>query len=91
LSRIRPLRRFVDEPYPGGESWRDCVVRLRSFLDDALAEFDGRRLLVIAHSAQRFGLRHLLEGMPLEEVVDGPFAWREGWEYRIDAGLHSSG
>jgi broad specificity phosphatase PhoE len=54
---------------------------MRRFLHDVGREFDGRRVLVIAHSAQRYALRHLLEGVPLEELVDAPFEWQEGWEY----------
>jgi broad specificity phosphatase PhoE len=83
VERLEPRRRFVDEPFPGGESYRDCVERMRSFLADVAAEFDGRRVLVIAHSAQRWALRHLLEGAPLEELVDAPFEWQEGWEYEL--------
>ncbi len=83
VGELEPRRRFVDEPYPGGESWRECIERMRGFLDDVAREFDGRRVLVIAHSAQRWALRHLLEGVPLEELVDAPFEWQEGWEYVI--------
>jgi broad specificity phosphatase PhoE len=83
VGRLDPRRRFVDQPYPGGESYRDCVQKMRAFLDDVAREFDGRRVLVIAHSAQRWALRHLLEGVPLEELVDAPFEWHEGWEYVI--------
>lgn len=85
VERLEPRRRFVDHPFPGGESYRDCVERMRRFLDDALAEFDGRRLLVIAHAAQRFALRHLLEGVPLDDLVDAPFEWQGGWEYVVTA------
>ena len=56
---------------------------MQSALDDIVREFDGRRILMIAHSAQRFALRHLLEGVPLEELVDAPFGWQEGWEYVV--------
>jgi broad specificity phosphatase PhoE len=80
---LEPRRRFVDEPYPGGESWRDCTERMRAFLADVALEFEGRRVLVIAHSAQRFALRHLLEDVPLEEIVDAAFDWQEGWEYEL--------
>ena len=80
---IEPRRRFVIRRYPRGESYRDCVERMRRFLDDVVQEFDGRRVLVIAHSAQRWALVHLLEGVPLEQLVDAPFEWREGWEYRL--------
>lgn len=83
VERLDPRARFVDEPYPGGESYRDCMEKMRAFLDDVTREFDGRRVLVIAHSAQRWALRHLLEGVPLEELVDAPFEWQEGWEYLL--------
>jgi broad specificity phosphatase PhoE len=83
VDQLEPRRRFVDEPFPGGESWRDCSERMRAFLTDVAGEFDGRRVLVIAHSAQRYALRHLLEDVPLEEVVDAPFDWQEGWEYEL--------
>jgi len=85
VERLEPRRRFVDRPFPGGESYRECAEKMRLFLVDALAEFDGRRVLVIAHSAQRFALRHLLEGASLEELVDAPFGWQEGWEYLVAA------
>ncbi len=83
VAELEPRRRFVDEPFSGGESYRDCVQRMRSFLADVARTFDGRRVLVIAHSAQRWALRHLLEGVPLEELVDAPFEWQEGWEYVV--------
>jgi broad specificity phosphatase PhoE len=70
----------VDVPYPGGESYRDCVERVRTFLDDLVTAYDGKRVLVIGHSATRWALDHLLAGRALEDVV-GPFDWQEGWEY----------
>jgi broad specificity phosphatase PhoE len=86
VERLEPRRRFVDAPFPGGESYRDCVERMRSFLADVARELDGRSVLVIAHSAQRYALRHLLEGVSLEDVVDAPFDWQEGWEYELRYG-----
>jgi hypothetical protein len=38
---------------------------------------------VIGHTATRWGLDHLVDGRPLEELVGEPFAWREGWEYDV--------
>jgi broad specificity phosphatase PhoE len=86
VGELDPRRRFVDRPYPGGESYGDCVDRMRSFLGAAAREFDGARVLVIAHSAQRWALRNLLEGVPLEDLVDAPFEWQEGWEYVVPSG-----
>jgi 2,3-bisphosphoglycerate-dependent phosphoglycerate mutase len=78
LEAERSLR--IDEPFPGGESYRQVVERVRAFLDDRLRHHDGARILVIGHSATRWALDHLLTGVPLEEVV-GPFEWQQGWEY----------
>jgi len=91
VEKIEPRERHIDEPYPGGESWRQAVERLREFLEDVLPEFEGRRILVIAHGAQRYGLEHLLGGCDLEEVVTAPFDWREGWEYSAPLSIAGAG
>jgi broad specificity phosphatase PhoE len=77
-----PLRR-IDEPYPGGESYRQVVERVRSFLDDLPSGLEGRRILVIGHAATRWALENLLEGTPLEALVGAPFVWQPGWEYLL--------
>jgi broad specificity phosphatase PhoE len=89
IDALKPTR--VDEPYPGGESYRDVVARTREFLTDLVGEFDRTRVLVIAHAANRWSLQHLLEAVPLEELVRAPFDWQEGWEYELDGGLVGRG
>jgi broad specificity phosphatase PhoE len=79
-------RRRIDEPFPDGESYRDVVARTRDLLRDLAAGWDGRRLVLIGHSANRWALDHLLHGARLEDLVDAPFAWREGWLYTLPAG-----
>jgi 2,3-bisphosphoglycerate-dependent phosphoglycerate mutase len=73
----------LDQPYPGGESWRQAVHRVSRFLADLPLRWNGRRVLVIGHVATRWGLDHFVNGIPLEELVQEDFAWQEGWEYRI--------
>jgi broad specificity phosphatase PhoE len=73
----------LDQPYPGGESWRQAVARVGRFLTDLPLRWDGRRVLVIGHVATRWGLDHVINGVPLETLARGDFAWQEGWEYRI--------
>ena len=80
----RERRARVEAPFPGGESYRDVVERVASFLDDVRARRDGQRLLVIGHTATRWALDHLLDGAALDEIVTAPFDWREGWEYEVD-------
>ena len=81
VEELAPRSRFIELTFPGGESYRDVVERMRSFLADLVA-YDGRRVLVIGHSATRWALEHLLDGRDLEALVDAPFAWQPGWHYR---------
>jgi 2,3-bisphosphoglycerate-dependent phosphoglycerate mutase len=69
----------IDEPWPGGESWRQAVARVSSFLD----ELRGGRVLVIGHVATRWALDHRVHGRPLEELAAEGFDWRPGWEYEL--------
>ena len=73
----------IEEPFPGGQSYRQVVEATRSFLDDVVARHDGTTVLAIAHSANRWAIQHLLDGTPLEELVGAPFEWQEGWIYRL--------
>ena len=83
LDTQRPLR--IDEPFPDGESWRQAVERVKSFLNDVARTHDGLRVVVIGHVATRWALDHYADGIPLEELVNSPFAWQDEWEYRYPA------
>ena len=74
-------RRRLDEPFPEGESWRQAVARVRGALDELEQEHAGERIVVIGHVATRWALDHAVLGIPLEELIEAPFAWQEGWEY----------
>jgi broad specificity phosphatase PhoE len=73
----------IDVPFPGGESYRQTVERMRSFLADIAIGHPSGRIVVIGHSATRWALEHLLEGAPLEVLVRAPFEWQEGWLYEL--------
>jgi len=76
--------RRIDEPWPGGESWREAVARAGGFLDELAQACDGQRVLLIGHMATRWALDHRIRGIPLETLVDEAFVWQEGWEYVLD-------
>jgi broad specificity phosphatase PhoE len=73
-------------PYPEGESYLHVVARVREFLDELARTHDGERVLVIGHAATRWSLDHLLDGAALEDLVEAPFDWREGWFYVVPDG-----
>lgn len=78
--------RRIDDPYPGGQSYRQVVAQTRDFLRDLCADWDGRRVVIISHSANKWALDCLLGGAALEDLVDAPFGWREGWRYLLPTG-----
>jgi 2,3-bisphosphoglycerate-dependent phosphoglycerate mutase len=75
----------AEKPYPIGESWREAAERTLECLRDIAKRFDGRRVVVIGHAAQRYLLRSMFEGMSLQEAMEAPFEWQEGWKYEFSA------
>lgn len=62
------LGKFYYRP-PGGESWPDVILRLRSMLDSLALHFAGRRVLIVAHQIVVLCMRYLLEGMSEEQLL----------------------
>ena len=81
LEAERLLR--IDEPFPGGESWRQAVDRVAGFLHELPRSHDGERVLVIGHVATRWALDQVALGVSLDTLAATPFEWREGWEYTL--------
>lgn len=77
-------RRYLQSSYPNGESWRQAVDRAGRFLNDLPLRWNGTRILIIGHVATRWALDHVIDGIPLEDLMDADFGWREGWEYRLE-------
>jgi broad specificity phosphatase PhoE len=86
VGRIDAVRRdHVDVPFPSGQSYREVVDGMSDLLDELARDHDGHRVLLVGHAATRYALDHLLTCRPLEAAVVAPFAWREGWTYRLTA------
>jgi broad specificity phosphatase PhoE len=85
-ARRRFLGKFYYRP-PGGESWADVALRLRSLLADLAREHQDQRVLLVTHEAVIFLLRYLIDGLSVEELL-GLAPWRlanaslTSWERR---------
>ncbi|RYF74950.1 MAG: histidine phosphatase family protein [Comamonadaceae bacterium] len=55
---------------PGGESWCDVILRLRSLLEMVTREYSNRRVLVVAHQVIVNCMRYLLEHMDEQRILD---------------------
>ncbi|MCG2623747.1 histidine phosphatase family protein [Arthrobacter sp. I2-34] len=67
--RRRWLGKFYYRP-PGGESWADVVLRLRSLLADLDRVEDGRRVALVCHDAVIWLLRFVCESLREETLLD---------------------
>ena len=77
LARLFPeedaRRRFNGVFYyrpPGGESWADGALRLRSFLRDLPDWYPGGKVLLVAHEAIVMILRYLVEQLTVDDLLD---------------------
>jgi len=73
----------ITEPFPNGESYTQTTERMRSFLEDLLKNYDGKKVMLIGHRATQYGLDHLINGVPLETLVASKFKWQPGWMYEF--------
>jgi 2,3-bisphosphoglycerate-dependent phosphoglycerate mutase len=75
---------YVDRPYPGGESWQQAVDRVVGFLADLRRRWAGGRVLLVGHTATRWGLDHAVNGQRVADLVSADFDWQPGWTYELD-------
>ncbi len=65
----RHVGKFYFRP-PGGESWCDVILRLRSLLDTITRDYRGERVLLVAHQVIVNCLRYLLERMDEAQILE---------------------
>ncbi len=68
-ARKRRLGRLYYRP-PGGESWSDVALRVRSVLADIDRRYSGRHLIVFAHEAVILLVRYVVEDMSEQELLE---------------------
>lgn len=72
----------ITSPFPGGESYADCLARMHEFLGEIANQYgNDARILIIGHRATQYGLEVELRGVQLETAVTAPWQWQPGWQY----------
>lgn len=54
---------------PGGESWADVILRLRSMLNTVNLHYADRRVLVVCHQVVVLCMRYILEELSEEQIL----------------------
>ena len=63
------IGKFYHRP-PGGESWCDVILRLRSVIDTITREYRCDRVLIVAHQVTVLCFRYLLERMSEAQILE---------------------
>jgi len=88
------LGKFYHRP-PGGESWCDVILRLRSVLDTISLHHYGERVLIVAHQVVVLCMRYILENLDETAILaidrEGDVANCAVTEYRFDESSGKSG
>jgi broad specificity phosphatase PhoE len=79
---------------PGGESWCDVILRLRSVIDTITREYRGERVLIVGHQVIVSCFRYLLERLDEHQILaidraeDVPNCSVTSYEYDRTRGKH---
>ena len=63
------MGKFYHRP-PGGESWADVILRLRSALNSLIIQHEGRRVLIVCHQVVVLCMRYILEELTEAQILD---------------------
>jgi probable phosphoglycerate mutase len=66
--RRAALGKFYYRP-PGGESWADVALRIRSLLQDLRVDHTGQRVLLVTHDVPILVTRYVVEGLSVDDAV----------------------
>ncbi|RYE69977.1 MAG: histidine phosphatase family protein, partial [Oxalobacteraceae bacterium] len=85
----RLLGKFYHRP-PGGESWCDVILRLRSVLDTISLHYRGKRVMIFTHQVVVLCMRYIIENLDEATILDidqqGDVANCAITEYRFNPG-----
>jgi broad specificity phosphatase PhoE len=64
----RRLGKFYHRP-PGGESWADVILRLRSMLNTINLHYCDRRVMIVCHQVVVLCFRYILDGLDEAQIL----------------------
>lgn len=74
---------YIENPFPGGESYVQTTEKMKSFLKEILVGYSGKTIMIIGTRATQYALENLVNKVDLKTAVTAPWAWRPGWKYEL--------
>lgn len=82
------LEKYIDEPFPNGESYKDVEKRIADFLEFLKKNYAGKKVAIVAHQAPQLTLEVLLNNKTWEQAIAEDWrktkSWQPGWVYELE-------
>ncbi|OGH89011.1 MAG: hypothetical protein A2537_01210 [Candidatus Magasanikbacteria bacterium RIFOXYD2_FULL_36_9] len=79
------IEKYINNPFPNGESYKDVEKRMVDFLKDISQKYDSKHIAIVAHQAPQLALDVLLGGKTWERAMSENWRhtkdWKPGWNY----------
>jgi len=77
----RPKR--IKVPFPNGESYQQCMKRMKNFLEWLEENYDNKTVMIIGHRATHCALEHFIKRKSLELCLSEQIQRQPGWLYEL--------
>ncbi|MFB6208955.1 MAG: histidine phosphatase family protein [Candidatus Nanohaloarchaea archaeon] len=81
------LKKYIEKPYPGGESYRQVEERIEDLLDFISEKHEAEKIALMAHQAPQLALEVVANGKTWEEAIEEDWRkngeWQPGWKYEL--------
>lgn len=82
------MAKYVDSPFPNGESYKNVEKRIADFLNETSQKYDGKHIAIVAHQASQLALDVLLKSKTWKQAITEDWrhtrSWQPGWEYTTE-------
>jgi len=79
---------FVEEPFPGGESYEAVEKRVAGFLSFLKKNYSGKHAAIVAHQGPQLALEVLINKKTWEQAITEDWrksnTWQPGWKYVLE-------
>ena len=81
------LTKYIQEPFPDGESYCDVAKRMLEFLQELKRDYSQKSVAIVGHQAPQFALDVLLKHKSWEQAFQEDWrhthSWQPGWTYEV--------
>lgn len=86
-SKLAHYPSHIYEKFPNGESMIDVENRIKSFIEFIIANYNNKKIAIVAHKAPQLALDVITKGLTWEEAIAQDWrltgSWQPGWEYEV--------